>query len=131
MGLGHVALRKATGLDTSDAVLVAAADGPDGCADADVYLPRFVWRELEGIIACGDVHRGFVRVVCQSCKHERVLGFSCKVIFPRFSRRPDKRADMVGSREVSVGSQEEAQQGVQARGRSACVASGRNGQENS
>jgi hypothetical protein len=47
-------------------------------AEEDVYLPRFVWRELEAIIACGDVHKGFVRVVCGACKHERIVGFSCK-----------------------------------------------------
>jgi len=45
---------------------------------AEVYLPRFVWRELESIIDCGVLDRGFVRVVCGACKHERVVGFSCK-----------------------------------------------------
>lgn len=44
----------------------------------EVYLPRFVWRQLEGIIDCGVLHKGFVRVVCGSCKHERLVGFSCK-----------------------------------------------------
>jgi len=47
-------------------------------AEADVYLPRFVWRELEAIIDCGIVERGFVRVVCGACKHERIVGFCCK-----------------------------------------------------
>jgi hypothetical protein len=47
-------------------------------AEEDVYLPRFVWRELEAIIDCGVVDRGFVRVVCGTCKHERLVGFSCK-----------------------------------------------------
>lgn len=45
---------------------------------SDVYLPRFVWRELEAITSCGVIERGFVRVVCSGCKHERLLGFSCK-----------------------------------------------------
>ena len=45
---------------------------------AEVYLPGFVWRELESVIDCGVLDRGFVRVVCGSCKHERVVGFSCK-----------------------------------------------------
>ena len=47
-------------------------------AEEDVYLPRFVWRELEAIIDCGVVDKGFVRVVCGACKHERIVGFSCK-----------------------------------------------------
>lgn len=47
-------------------------------AAEEVYLPRFVWRELEVIIDCGDVHKGFVRVVCGECKHERIVGLSCK-----------------------------------------------------
>ena len=45
---------------------------------SDVYLPRFVWRELEGIVDCGIIERGFVRVVCSGCKHERLVWFSCK-----------------------------------------------------
>ncbi len=45
---------------------------------SDVYLPRFVWRELESILGCGVIERGFVRVVCADCKHERLVGFSCK-----------------------------------------------------
>ena len=45
---------------------------------AQVYLPRFVWRELERIVDCGVLEKGFVRVVCESCKHERNVGFSCK-----------------------------------------------------
>jgi len=45
---------------------------------AEVYLPRFVWRELESVIDCGVLERGFVRVVCGACKHERLVGFSCK-----------------------------------------------------
>ena len=47
-------------------------------AEEDVYLPRFVWRELQAIVDCGVVDKGFVRVVCGSCKHERIVGFSCK-----------------------------------------------------
>jgi len=47
-------------------------------AEEDVYLPRFVWCELEAIIDCGDVRKGFVRVVCGACKHERLVAFSCK-----------------------------------------------------
>jgi hypothetical protein len=60
-------------------ILVHSLKSTRAALDADeVYLPRFVWRELEAIIDCGDVHKGFVRVVCGSCKHERVVGFSCK-----------------------------------------------------
>ena len=50
----------------------------DELAEKDMYLPRFVWRELEAIIDCGVLDRGFVRVVCDACKHERNVGFSCK-----------------------------------------------------
>jgi len=50
---------------------------------AEVYLPRLAWRELDAIIDCGGLEKGFVRVVCAGCKHERVVGFSCKGRSPR------------------------------------------------
>lgn len=45
---------------------------------AQVYLPRFVWQQLERIIDCGVLEKGFVRVKCTGCKYERLVGFSCK-----------------------------------------------------
>lgn len=46
--------------------------------EQEVDLPGFVWRELASVIDCGDIEKGFVRVVCAECKHERLVGFSCK-----------------------------------------------------
>lgn len=41
-------------------------------------LPRYVEREFESYLACGDLRLGFARVVCRDCGHEAVVGFSCK-----------------------------------------------------
>lgn len=46
---------------------------------ADGYgLPRYVEKEFEKYLACGDLRLGFARVVCRDCSHEAVVGFSCK-----------------------------------------------------
>jgi hypothetical protein len=49
------------------------ADDSDGHG-----LPTFVEQEFRRFIACGVASRGFVRVVCDRCKQEMVVGFSCK-----------------------------------------------------
>ena len=41
-------------------------------------LPRYVIQEFEKYVACGDLARGHVRVVCGRCGLERVVPFSCK-----------------------------------------------------
>ena len=46
---------------------------------ADGYgLPRYVRQEFEKYLGCGDLRLGFARVVCRDCRHEAVVGFSCK-----------------------------------------------------
>ena len=49
------------------------ADDPDGHG-----LPTYVEQEFRRFIDCGVACRGFVRVVCDRCKREMVVGFSCK-----------------------------------------------------
>ncbi len=49
------------------------ADDPDGYG-----LPAYVEQEFRRFIDCGVASRGFVRVVCDRCKQEMVVGFSCK-----------------------------------------------------
>jgi len=46
--------------------------------DEDRKLPRFVRQELYGYLGCGILQRGFVRVRCTECGHDRVVAFSCK-----------------------------------------------------
>ena len=41
-------------------------------------LPGYVQREFEDYLQCGRLENGFIRVVCESCKHERLVAFSCK-----------------------------------------------------
>jgi len=41
-------------------------------------LPRYVWQEFERFIACGDLARGFARVICPACRYDRLVAFSCK-----------------------------------------------------
>lgn len=41
-------------------------------------LPGFVQKEFEEYLKCGVLAHGFLRVKCDSCKHERLVGFSCK-----------------------------------------------------
>jgi hypothetical protein len=46
-------------------------------AAAGRQVPWFVWSELEGFLACGDLHRGFAVVRCSRCGFERRVGLSC------------------------------------------------------
>ena len=41
-------------------------------------LPRFVERELRSFLECGVLERGFIRVHCDRCGHDKVVAFSCK-----------------------------------------------------
>jgi hypothetical protein len=41
-------------------------------------VPRVVERELDGLVGCGVLARGFARVRCGACGHELLVPFSCK-----------------------------------------------------
>ncbi len=41
-------------------------------------LPRFVVREVEEYLRCGLLEFGCIRVACERCGFERLVGFSCK-----------------------------------------------------
>ena len=41
-------------------------------------LPAYVERELYDYLQCGILAHGFVRLGCDTCKHEMLLAFSCK-----------------------------------------------------
>ncbi len=44
----------------------------------DRPLPGYVQEEFEAFLRCGRLENGFLRVRCEDCKHEHLLGFSCK-----------------------------------------------------
>ena len=41
-------------------------------------LPHHVEKEFEEFLKCGLLEHGFLRVVCDDCKHEKLVAFSCK-----------------------------------------------------
>lgn len=41
-------------------------------------LPRYVQREFEDYLKCGRLEHGFLRVRCDTCHVEHLVGFSCK-----------------------------------------------------
>ena len=41
-------------------------------------LPVYVQREFDDYLECGRLDRGFLRVRCEDCHHERLVAFSCK-----------------------------------------------------
>ena len=41
-------------------------------------LPRHVEKEFDEFLKCGRLEHGFLRVVCDDCKHEKRVAFSCK-----------------------------------------------------
>ncbi len=41
-------------------------------------VPRFCERELRKFLDCGVAEKGFLRIRCHDCGHDRVLAFSCK-----------------------------------------------------
>jgi ribosomal protein S27E len=47
-------------------------------AEQGKYLPKYVEREFDEFLRCGRLEYGFLRVVCGDCKHEKLVGFSCK-----------------------------------------------------
>jgi len=46
------------------------------CSHGGPGYPRFVEREFRRVLSCGIPARGFYRVRCPSCGHERLLGLS-------------------------------------------------------
>jgi hypothetical protein len=41
-------------------------------------LPAYVESELQAYLDCGNPEKGFARLKCSDCAHERILAFSCK-----------------------------------------------------
>ncbi len=41
-------------------------------------LPEFVKEELDAFLDCGILPRGFLRLRCADCAHEKLVAFSCK-----------------------------------------------------
>ena len=41
-------------------------------------LPRFVSEDFEAYLKYGRLEHGFLRVKCDACRHEKLVGFSCK-----------------------------------------------------
>src|SRR5262245_14884205 len=46
--------------------------------ERDRAVPYFVEREFRSYVDCGVLARGFVRLRCENCGHDRLLPFSCK-----------------------------------------------------
>ncbi|WP_298435911.1 transposase [Ottowia sp.] len=44
----------------------------------DRALPEYVHAEFDEYLRCGVLEHGFLRVVCEHCRTERLLAFSCK-----------------------------------------------------
>ena len=44
----------------------------------DRSLPKHVQEEFEEYLRCGVLDHGFLRVVCEQCRAERLVAFSCK-----------------------------------------------------
>jgi hypothetical protein len=44
----------------------------------DRSLPEYVREEFEAFLRCGVLDHGFLRVVCEHCRAERLVAFSCK-----------------------------------------------------
>ena len=63
-------------------------------------LPRFVQNEFHHYLDCGQLARGFLRVRCDDCRHERLLAFSCKgrVCPSCATRRMNDVAEHLGDR---------------------------------
>lgn len=47
-------------------------------AQAERDIPKFVERELNGYLQCGQFEHGFAQVSCRACSHTYRVGFSCK-----------------------------------------------------
>jgi hypothetical protein len=46
--------------------------------ERDRPVPPFVEREFRSFLDCGILERGFLRLRCESCGHDRLVAFSCK-----------------------------------------------------
>jgi hypothetical protein len=46
--------------------------------DDTTSVPRFVHKELNGFLDCGVLARGLIRLHCDECKRDHVIGLSCK-----------------------------------------------------
>src|SRR5712691_6839475 len=46
--------------------------------ERDRPVPRFVEQEFRSFLDCGVLARGFLRVRCSSCGHDRLVPFSCR-----------------------------------------------------
>src|SRR3546814_16889556 len=44
----------------------------------DRPLPEYVREEVETYLLCGVLEHGFLRVVCEHCRDERLVAYSCK-----------------------------------------------------
>jgi len=58
-------------------LLTFLAEGVARSHDGQGY-PFYVEKELRSYLDCGDMSRGFARVVCARCRYELLLPFSCK-----------------------------------------------------
>jgi ribosomal protein S27E len=47
-------------------------------AETGQPLPDFVEKEFYEYLKCGVLAHGFLRVQCESCRHEKLVAFSCK-----------------------------------------------------
>jgi hypothetical protein len=46
--------------------------------DDTTSVPKFVEKELRGLLDCGVLARGLIRLHCDDCKRDHVVGLSCK-----------------------------------------------------
>ena len=46
--------------------------------ETGVGLPEFVKEEFDAFLDCGILARGFLRLRCADCGHEKLVAFSCK-----------------------------------------------------
>jgi len=56
----------------------ATREGLVQLAEADTPLPASLLREVRAYLRCGVLRHGFVRVRCEACGEELLVGFSCK-----------------------------------------------------
>ena len=47
-------------------------------ASTGAELPRFIKDEFDAFLDCGIPARGFLRLRCGECGHDKLLAFSCK-----------------------------------------------------
>jgi hypothetical protein len=47
-------------------------------ATIDQPISQYVKREFEAFLGCGILSKGFIRLVCDTCKVNRFVPFSCK-----------------------------------------------------